>query len=100
MKTTKRDYWKPKEVAELYRVSVSAVMKWIHSRQLGSLKLPSKRYLIPAEEVERIKNTAWVPEARLEAEEFKRREKDRELRQKAADARLRQFTIRKKEQTK
>lgn len=87
----KHDYWKPKEVAEYYRVSVDSVMRWIHRRQVGAVKLPSGRYLIPNEEVERIRNSVSVshPSARQQAEEVKRREEEREARKQAALARLR-----------
>lgn len=97
--TNERNYWTPREVAEFFRISTASVFHLIHEQKIVAIK-PKGRYRIPAEEVERIKNTAYVPEARVQAEEFKRRENDREIRQKASMARLNQFKVTRKDRNR
>lgn len=89
--TENTNYWKPREVAEYFRVSPSAVMAWIHQQKISALLLPCKRYLIPAEEVERIKNSTYLPCAMESACEVGARIADRKAREAAALARLREF---------
>ena len=45
----------PEEVAELCRVHVSTVRRWIALRQLRAIRLPGGTYRIPAEEVSRLR---------------------------------------------
>lgn len=89
--TEKTNYWKPREVAEYFRVSPSAVMGWIHQQKISALLLPCKRYLIPAAEVERIKNSTYLPDAMETERGVGARLSDRKAREAAALARLREF---------
>jgi excisionase family DNA binding protein len=45
----------PEEVAELCRVHVSTVRRWIAQRQLQAIRLPGGSYRIPADEVSRLR---------------------------------------------
>lgn len=87
--TVNREFWTPREVAEKFRVSTSSVMRWIHAGQIGARQLSCKRYVIPDAEVERIKNTPYIPEAQMSAQEVKRRQEEAIMMEKAALARLR-----------
>lgn len=52
--------YKAIEVAELCRVDVSTVLRWIRSGRLPAIRLPSGRIRIPAQEVERIRQPIKV----------------------------------------
>lgn len=87
--TVNREFWTPREVAEKFRVSTSSVMRWIHLGQIAAMQLSAKRYVIPDAEIERIKNTPYVPAAQISAQETQRRQNEIETRGQAALARLR-----------
>ena len=57
-----RDYT-PEEIAELCRVHVSTVRRWIALRQLQAIRLPGGAYRIPAEEVSRLRQPMQAVEA-------------------------------------
>ena len=44
------------ELAELFRVHVSTVRRWIASGRVSAFRLPGGTYRIPADEVSRLRN--------------------------------------------
>ena len=48
---------KAEELAQLFRVHVSTVRRWINHGQLAAIRLPGGNYRIPQQEVERIRGT-------------------------------------------
>lgn len=79
------EFWKPREVAELFRVSPSVVLGWIHRGEIEARNPARRTYLIPNQEVERLRNTPFKPNA----DQVKTRLEDREARKQAAIARIR-----------
>ena len=83
-------YWKPKEVAEYFGISVSSVLHWIHTEKIEALVLPSGRYIIPARAIAKMKETNFKPEW-ITAEEVRARFEERERRKAAAIVRINNF---------
>ena len=48
-------HWTPEEIAEILKVHVVTVRRWIAAGQLGAIRLPGGGYRIPAIEVERLR---------------------------------------------
>ena len=82
------EFWKPREVAELFRVSPAVVLGWIHRGEIEARNPARRTYLIPNHEVERLRNTPFKPTAQ-NADEVKARLEEREARKQAAIARIR-----------
>lgn len=85
-----RRYWKPKEVAEYFRTSVTSVLKWIHTDRIEAIVLPSGRYIIPDRAITKLKETNFKPEW-VTAEEVRARFEERERRKAAAIAIVNNF---------
>ena len=47
-------YWSPEEVAEIFRVHVVTVRRWIAGGQLNAIRLPGGGYRIPQSELDRL----------------------------------------------
>ena len=47
-------HWTPEEIAEILRVHVVTVRRWIAAGQLGAIRLPGGGYRIPQSELERL----------------------------------------------
>jgi excisionase family DNA binding protein len=48
------EYWSPEEVAEIFRVHVVTVRRWIAGGQLNAIRLPGGGYRIPQSELDRL----------------------------------------------
>jgi excisionase family DNA binding protein len=51
------DYFTPRQVADLFKVSLSTVERWLRLGLVEGIRLPGGQYRIPASEVERLKKT-------------------------------------------
>ena len=47
-------HWTPEEIAEILRVHVVTVRRWIAAGQLGAIRLPGGGYRIPQSELNRL----------------------------------------------
>ena len=47
-------HWTPEEIAEIFRVHVVTVRRWIAAGQLGAIRLPGGGYRIPQSELDRL----------------------------------------------
>ena len=47
-------HWTPEEIAEILRVHVVTVRRWIAAGQLGGIRLPGGGYRIPQSELDRL----------------------------------------------
>ena len=47
-------HWTPEEIAEILRVHVVTVRRWIAAGQLGAIRLPGGGYRIPQSELDRL----------------------------------------------
>ena len=48
------EHWTPEEIAEILRVHVVTVRRWIAAGQLGAIRLPGGGYRIPQSELDRL----------------------------------------------
>ena len=53
-------HWTPEEIAEILRVHVVTVRRWIAAGQLGAIRLPGGGYRIPQSELDRLCTGASV----------------------------------------
>ena len=49
-------YWTAEELADLYRVHVATVRRWIANGQLRAIRLPGGNFRIPQAEVDRLRS--------------------------------------------
>jgi len=54
------EYWSPEEVAEIFRVHVVTVRRWIAGGQLNAIRLPGGGYRIPQSELDRLCKSSSV----------------------------------------
>lgn len=91
MNVAKTKFWLPTEVADYFRVSISAVLRWIHDNKIEARVTPSGRYLIPETEVDRIANTPYRSEV-ITAQDMKRKAEITEQKRLAAIERIKNFS--------